>query len=95
MLFTFPDSAKILCLFRFVRGEQYAVGLALLVEGKVVLGVMACPNLPLASEFGETDMSSQENVGCLFFATSGSGAYVQPLKGHSPPQKVSSNLIQS
>ncbi|KAJ0242167.1 SAL2 phosphatase [Hirschfeldia incana] len=73
----------------FVRGEQYAVGLALLVDGKVVLGVMACPNLPLASSaVDETDMSSQENVGCLFFATSGSGAYVQPLEGQSPPQKV-------
>ncbi|CAN7023757.1 unnamed protein product, partial [Brassica rapa subsp. trilocularis] len=72
----------------FVRGEQYAVGLALLVEGKVVLGVMACPNLPLASVVCETDKSSKENVGCLFFATSGSGAYVQPLEGNSLPQKV-------
>ncbi|CAH8346283.1 unnamed protein product [Eruca vesicaria subsp. sativa] len=72
----------------FVRGEQYAVGLALLVEGEVVLGVMACPNLPLASAVGETDESSQENVGCLFFATAGSGAYVQPLEGNSLPQKV-------
>ncbi|CAF1707281.1 SAL2 phosphatase-like isoform X1 [Brassica napus] len=72
----------------FVRGEQYAVGLALLVEGKVVLGVMACPNLPLASAVGETDMSSKENVGCLFFATAGLGAYVQPVEGHSLPQKV-------
>lgn len=71
------------------------MGLALLVEGKVVLGVMACPNLPLASSaVDETDMSySQENVGCLFFATSGSGAYVQPLTGHSPPQKVSSSTL--
>ncbi|KFK28090.1 hypothetical protein AALP_AA8G471000 [Arabis alpina] len=72
----------------FVRGEQYAVGLALLVEGKVVLGVMACPNLPLASAVCETNKSSKENVGCLFFAITGSGTYVQPLKGNSPPQKV-------
>uniref|UniRef100_A0A1J3CU97 3'(2'),5'-bisphosphate nucleotidase n=1 Tax=Noccaea caerulescens TaxID=107243 RepID=A0A1J3CU97_NOCCA len=73
----------------FVRGEQYAVGLALLVEGKVVFGVMACPNLPLDSVVCETDdKSSKDNVGCLFFATAGSGAYVQPLKGNSPPQKV-------
>lgn len=80
---------------RFVRGEQYAVGLALLVEGKMVLGVMACPNLPLVSAVCETDNFSQENVGCLFFATTGSGTYVQPLKGNSPPQKVSLYLIQS
>ncbi|KAG7614114.1 Inositol monophosphatase-like [Arabidopsis suecica] len=72
----------------FVRGEQYAVGLALLVEGKVVLGVMACPNLLLASAVCATDHSSQEDVGCLFFATTGSGTYVQSLKGNSLPQKV-------
>lgn len=69
------------------------MGLALLVEGKVVLGVMACPNLLLASAVGETDMSSKENVGCLFFATAGLGAYVQPLKGHSLPQKVPSSTL--
>jgi len=33
----------------FLRGDQYAIALALLDEGKVVLGVLACPNLPLSS----------------------------------------------
>jgi 3'(2'), 5'-bisphosphate nucleotidase/inositol polyphosphate 1-phosphatase len=65
---------------RFVKGEEYAVALALLVEGKVVLGVMACPKL-------ENHKSSSS--GCLFFATVGEGAYVQSLEGDShPPQKV-------
>jgi 3'(2'), 5'-bisphosphate nucleotidase len=30
----------------FLRGEQYAVALALIVDGQVVLGVLGCPNLP-------------------------------------------------
>lgn len=73
------------------------MGLALLVEGKVVVGVMACPNLHLSSAVVEKDdKSCQDNVGCLFFATTGSGAYVQPLNGNSPPQEVSIfYLIQS
>ncbi len=29
----------------FLRDEQYAVALALLVDGKPILGVLACPNL--------------------------------------------------
>ncbi|MFQ5734872.1 MAG: inositol monophosphatase family protein, partial [Planctomycetaceae bacterium] len=29
----------------FLRGEQYAVSLALLVAGRIELGVVACPNL--------------------------------------------------
>ena len=31
----------------FLRGEQYAVALALIEDGEVVLGVLGCPNLPL------------------------------------------------
>ena len=31
----------------FLRNEQYAVALALIVEGQVVVGALACPNLPL------------------------------------------------
>ncbi|KAJ0242169.1 SAL3 phosphatase [Hirschfeldia incana] len=74
----------------FIRGEQYAIGLALLVEGKVVLGVMACPKLPLASTAGSnTHKSSPEKVGCLFFGAVGTGAYVQSLNAlDSPPVKV-------
>ena len=30
----------------FLRGEQYAIALALIEKGKVVLGVLGCPNLP-------------------------------------------------
>ncbi|XWS74614.1 hypothetical protein CRYUN_Cryun01aG0013600 [Craigia yunnanensis] len=36
----------------FVRGDQYAIALAWLDEGKVFLGVLACPNLPLTSISG-------------------------------------------
>jgi 3'(2'), 5'-bisphosphate nucleotidase len=30
----------------FLRGEQYAVALALIVDGQVAAGVLGCPNLP-------------------------------------------------
>ena len=30
----------------FLRGEQYAIALALIEDGEVVLGVLGCPNLP-------------------------------------------------
>ncbi|XP_034213471.1 SAL1 phosphatase-like isoform X2 [Prunus dulcis] len=67
----------------FLRGDQYAIALALLDEGKVVLGVLACPNLPLTSISGENQQSSQDKLGCLFFATVGTGTYMQPLDGSS------------
>ncbi|XP_030462534.1 SAL1 phosphatase-like [Syzygium oleosum] len=66
----------------FLRGEQYAVALALLDDGKVVLGVLACPNLSLASIAG--NVTSENAVGCLFYAKVGSGTFMQSLDGSSP-----------
>lgn len=59
----------------FLRNEQYAVALALIEDGEVVLGVLGCPNLPVeaAAPAGET--------GCLFVAVKGEGAYQQSLAG--------------
>ncbi|KAL8110507.1 hypothetical protein AgCh_026285 [Apium graveolens] len=65
----------------FVRGDQYAIALGLLDEGKVVLGVLACPNLPLGSV---NSKEPQEKVGCLFSAQIGGGTYMQSLDGSSP-----------
>ncbi len=57
----------------FLRGDQYAVALALLDEGRVVLGVLGCPNLPVKG-------MEQEGVrGCLFVAVRGEGAEVLGL----------------
>ncbi|GFY94192.1 SAL1 phosphatase-like protein [Actinidia rufa] len=71
----------------FLRGDQYAIALALLDEGKVVLGVLACPNLSLVPIGGHDLPYSHDKLGCLFFAQVGAGTDVQSLDG-SPPIKV-------
>nr|VDD27382.1 unnamed protein product [Brassica oleracea] len=88
----------------FIRGEQYAIGLALLVEGKVVLAVMACPKLPLASTAvtNNTHKSSPEKMGCLFFGSVGSGTYVQslnvvdssPVKSYHTPVPIHNTIAK-
>ncbi|KAL2521290.1 Inositol monophosphatase family protein [Forsythia ovata] len=65
----------------FLRGDQYAIALALLDEGKVVLGVLACPNLPLASIASHNQHISKDGVGCLFYAQVGTGTYMKSLDG--------------
>ncbi len=55
----------------FLRGQQYAIALALIEDGKVVLGVLGCPNL----EF--TDGSP----GCLFTAVRGAGSKLLAIYG--------------
>ncbi len=57
----------------FLRGGQYAVALALIEEGKVVLGILGCPNLPL-------DWNQQNGKkGCLFAAIKEEGAIMRSL----------------
>ena len=59
----------------FLRGGQYAVSLALIEKGQVVLGVLGCPNLSAdyARSFDDPDPR-----GCLFYATRGGGSWSVP-----------------
>jgi 3'(2'), 5'-bisphosphate nucleotidase len=59
----------------FLRGDQYAVALALVVDGTVEVGVLGCPNLP-ATGYGESG-------GFLFSAVRGTGAASYALDGQS------------
>ena len=58
----------------FLRGDQYAVALALIKDGSVVLGVLGCPGLP----FRRGDPNSG---GTVFIAVQGAGAYACALDG--------------
>jgi 3'(2'), 5'-bisphosphate nucleotidase len=53
----------------FLRGEQFAIALALVQEGKVRLGILGCPNLPVGSG------------GTLFWAIQGRGSWKTPARG--------------
>lgn len=77
----------------FLRGGQYAVCLALIVDGDVKVGVLGCPNLPIdvtaslpssAEDLGAHD----SRYGVLLSAVAGSGAFSQPLgRGHLKPSE--------
>ena len=59
----------------FLRGDQYAIALALILDGEVKLGVLGCPNLPQKLD----DPRAQR--GCLFVAERGEGARMLSLDG--------------
>jgi 3'(2'), 5'-bisphosphate nucleotidase len=74
----------------FLRGKtsggQYAVALALIENGKPVIGVLGCPNLPTgmndenyAWNEDETEDRNKESRGCVFVASRGGGCYQLPL----------------
>ncbi|KAF3453631.1 hypothetical protein FNV43_RR04072 [Rhamnella rubrinervis] len=77
----------------FVRGDQYAVALALIEDGKVVVGVLGCPNYPKKKEWLNYHYRYHQTLsnltqptlniwerGCVMYAMKGSGeAWMQPL----------------
>ncbi len=54
----------------FLRKEQYAISLALIINGTIEVGVLGCPNMP--------NPGSSIN-GVLAWAVRGHGAWAQPL----------------
>lgn len=69
----------------FLRGGQYAVCVGLIVDGDVKVGVLGCPNLPtddavkLTADVGANQTDEGNNVGVLFSAVQGDGAFSRPL----------------
>jgi len=60
----------------YLRGDQYAVALALVEDGKVQLGALGCPNLTDAST------PDPDGPGCVVLAALGQGAWVSSLAGN-------------
>ncbi|KAK3313224.1 hypothetical protein B0H66DRAFT_388486 [Apodospora peruviana] len=66
----------------FVKGQQYAVSLALIEDGREVVGVLGCPNLKLPEGGGEIEETSvdDEGVGLLLSAVrGGQGSTYRPM----------------
>ncbi|MEC7987423.1 MAG: 3'(2'),5'-bisphosphate nucleotidase [Myxococcota bacterium] len=60
----------------FLRREQYAVALALIKDGEVIFGVLACPNMP-------HDLADpSQGTGSLFYAAKESQTFFRPLFGN-------------
>ena len=69
----------------FLRQAQFATALALIEEGKVQVGVLACPNLSVPG-------NSPAQRGALFVAVRGEETWMRPLQGEAEfqPLRVSS-----
>lgn len=64
----------------YLKGGQYAIALALIENGVVRFGALACPEYPLPD--------SPETVGAIFHATRGQGAWAIPLDGDAPARRL-------
>ena len=67
----------------FLRGDQYAIALALVVDGAVQIGVLGCPNLMDASQ------PEMDGEGSLVIAVRGRGTWTTSLTHKSTYRKLS------
>jgi len=67
----------------FVRGDQYAIALALLVDGEMQVAALCCPHLPNA-----LDAKPPETRGQAFLAVRGEGAVQKPLNEDAAPTPI-------
>lgn len=72
----------------FLRGEQYAVALALVEEGEEKVGVLGCPNLNLETGRVSELSTDKDGLGFMLSAIKGEGAVIRPMgKGSLLPAK--------
>jgi 3'(2'), 5'-bisphosphate nucleotidase len=84
----------------FMRGQQYAVCLALIEDGQQKLGVLGCPNLKLDSKTSTTgpvheDLVDKDGYGLMLSAIAGQGAFLRPLGRRAqlaPAQRIPARL---
>ena len=70
----------------FLRKEQYAISLALIINGQIELGILGCPNMPMPD--GTT--------GVIAWAIRGHGAWQQSLSSpESPAQAIKVSLTST
>lgn len=63
----------------FLRGDQYAIALARIINGQVHFGVLGCPNLSI---------SKDAKPGILLVAQRGEGTWLLPDEGDGAPVKI-------
>lgn len=65
----------------FLRSEQYAIALALIVNGEIEVAALACPNLSVAAD-------TPDQIGVIYTAVRGQGTTAVSIEGNEAPVAV-------
>lgn len=64
----------------FLKGQQYAINCALLVNGREEIGIIGCPNVIVASSTIKEAEIDQDGPGVMIVAVRGYGAFTRPMR---------------
>lgn len=67
----------------FMRGQQFVINCALLIDGVEQIGIIGCPNLAPDETRAHEDRIDKSGLGCIVYAVRGQGAFKRPV--HSEP----------
>jgi 3'(2'), 5'-bisphosphate nucleotidase len=67
----------------FLRGDQYAVALALVENGQVQVGVLGCPNLNIQYLIGDDETAFKPGHGSIVVAVRGQGTWAASLESEN------------
>ncbi|KAL6920544.1 hypothetical protein FSST1_004570 [Fusarium sambucinum] len=71
----------------YLKGQLYAINMALLVDGEQVVGIVGAPNLSIDAKVPlKNEDIDPKGEGCIFFAIKGHGSYIRPLGSDQPRQ---------
>lgn len=76
----------------FIRGQQYAIALARIERGEVVLGVMGCPNLPMDRS---APLDRADAKGVMYSAARGKGAWEHQCDDSRSPRRIHASKFQA
>lgn len=64
----------------FLRGQQYAINCAFLIDGKEEIGIIGCPNVLIDFDTISEDVIDSEGLGVMIFAVRGEGTWARPMQ---------------
>ncbi|WPB03112.1 uncharacterized protein RHO25_007749 [Cercospora beticola] len=66
----------------FLRGQQYAINCAMLIDGREEIGIIGCPNVVLHSSTISEDVVDEHGLGLMIYAVRGEGTFVRPMQSN-------------
>lgn len=67
----------------FMKGQQYAINCAFLVDGKEQIGIIGCPNLAPDATTTHEDATDPDGLGIMIYALRGNGTWKRTMQQSS------------